>query len=290
MGKWTKLALLLVIFLGVIPHRSQVQADTNVSVTLAVSAAQVGKQVNLARTIVPVLFVPSDRVADPGYMTAISETMVTVQNWYTVQLGGATFNFAAPRLIQGQFPTLHYCPTKQKNGKCTQQAEGDWVSPESVDAVMSDLSRQGIRAEAGTILLIFWHGGGNSAQGTVTSPTSGHVLMGDWALEGISGKFEQGTSTSGCTTSQFASAFCKKNAQIGSVAHELAHAFDIPHPQDDDRVPTDPQFWFKSVMQAPWDWPTVVFLDNPANPEKARLRRSPFFWKSVVLPGLAANQ
>jgi hypothetical protein len=110
--------------------------------------------------------------------------------------------------------------------------------------------------------------------------------VGDWALDGLAGKYENGTATSRCSDSSSASVICKKDAQVGTVAHELGHAFGLPHPTDDGTQSGDPNYWLSTLMAVSWDFPNVVLIDSIANPEKTLLFQHPFFWLFADVPTL----
>jgi hypothetical protein len=90
-----------------------------------------------------------------------------------------------------------------------------------------------------------------------------------------------------------------RNRALGMIAHELGHAFNLPHPHEDvysqGRDPCD-ESCSQTVMWAYPAYPTVGLLDTEEHPEKETLRRSPFFsldastvhlepgWNLVSLP------
>src|SRR5690606_17724360 len=128
--------------------------------------------------------------------------------------------------------------------------------------VLWDLQEQGYPVLPNTILFVFWVGGYGYAGAVQYSSSSGFAAMGDWALDGLAGKYEAGTATSRCSDSPFASVICNKNAQIGGVAHELGHAFGLPHPVDDGTQPGDPDYWLSTIMAGGVDFPNVVLIDS----------------------------
>ncbi len=69
---------------------------------------------------------------------------------------------------------------------------------------------------------------------------------------------------------------------IGILAHELGHAFALPHPQGCGTT-TEPTYCGDTVMWGWWGYPNVGLLDLKVAPEKQTLASSPFF--SVPMEG-----
>lgn len=227
--------------------------------------------------IQPVLFVPNNLIADPASLTAIDETMQVLRSWYASQLRAKTFNVLPAVEVAGQYELKHYCPNTTVDTQCIQVPGQIGADPGDIYFVLDDLSAQGYPIEENVILVIFWVGGYGYAGGSKWSNRSGMAAMGDWALDGILEKYELGTSTSNCHHSSSAAVICRKNAQIGTVGHELAHAFGLPHPTNDNSQPGDPNYWLSTIMAVPWDFPNVVLIDSSTNPEKTTLVNHAFF-------------
>jgi len=232
---------------------------------------------NLVTRVQPILFVPNNLETDPLYVPSINESMAIISAWYATQLDGRTFNYVPAQVVIGQHELKYYCPKTTSDIQCIQIPGEVGADPGDIYNVLSDLDSQGYPIQQNTILLVFWVGGYGYAAGSQYSPTSGFAALADWALDGIAGKYENGTATSHCSDSAFAYVFCKKNAQIGAVAHELGHAFGLPHPTDDGTQPGDPNYWLSTLMSVWWDFPNVVLIDSSTNPEKTRILQNPFF-------------
>lgn len=225
----------------------------------------------------PILFVPNNLRADPIFLTSIDESLETISAWYGSQLECKTFNYNPSVEVIGHYELQHYCPDTISNTQCIQIPGELGANPGDIYNVISDLASQGYVVKNGTIFLIFWVGGYGYAGGVKYTDSSGWAALGDWALDGVSGKYEQGTATSNCSDSSFAWLICTKDAQTGSVGHELGHAFGLPHPTDDGIQFGDPNYWLSTIMAVSWDFPNVVLIDSPTNPEKSTLYQHPFF-------------
>ncbi len=75
-----------------------------------------------------------------------------------------------------------------------------------------------------------------------------------------------------------------RNRALGMLAHELGHAFNLPHPHEDlysqGRDPCD-DHCSQTIMWVYSKYPDVGFLDTPEHPEMEALRGSPFFGLKV---------
>jgi hypothetical protein len=227
--------------------------------------------------VVPVLFVPKNLQADPSYKNAIDDSLTIVSSWYAGQLAGRTFDYEPVQTVIGTYNLNHYCPKTTVSTQCIQVPGQKGADSGDINNVIGDLATKGYSINSTVVLLIFWVGGYGYAGGAQVSPSSGVAAVGDWALDGIAGKYETGTATSRCSDSPSAAAFCRKTAQLGSIGHELGHAFGLPHPTDDGKSPDDPNFWLTSIMGAFGDFPRVRFIDTPTNPERTKLLQHPFF-------------
>jgi hypothetical protein len=220
----------------------------------------------------PILFVPKNLTADPLYLPAIDQAMLAVSRWYGRELNCHSFNFISAAEVIGQHDLVYYCPKTISETQCIQIPGELGADPGDIYRVINDLNRQGYRINTGTILMIFWVGGYGYAAGSKWSPSSGYAAVGDWNLEGISGISDGVSLGQLCKQTH---SHCARGH--GTIAHELGHAFGLPHPTDDGTQPGDPDYWFETVMWAWWNFPTVGLIDSDANPEKSILLAHSFF-------------
>jgi hypothetical protein len=236
---------------------------------------------NVGTKVQPILFVPSNLTADSSYLSAIDDAFGRISIWYETQLDGRTFYCVPAVEVVGRYELKHYCPKTIATTQCIQIPGEVGADPGDIYAVLSDLGTQGYPVQKDTILAVFWVGGYGYAGGLKTSYRSGWAAFGDWALDGVAGKYESATATSNCSDSPFA---CTRDAQTGTVGHELGHAFGLPHPSDDGTQPGDPNYWLSTIMAVQWDFPTVLLIDSEINPEKSTLVQHPFFWLFYDVP------
>ena len=115
--------------------------------------------------------------------------------------------------------------------------------------------------ETQTVALIFSAGGGGYAGANQYTNYTGFGITGDWTLEPISGV----TNTWGIPCSYSDGWQCATGVPEGSPAHELGHAFGLPHPGE--------QYVGQSIMEWHGDYPAVGFIQQ----EIDFLFNSPFF-------------
>lgn len=264
-----------------------VMSAVNEPSVLAKTANPVSNAPNLnyATQVQPILFIPNNLMADPQYLPAIDATMLELSHWYASELGGKTFHHSPAVAVTGQYQLSHYCPKTISETQCIQVPGEIGADAGDVYNVFADLNQQGYPLQSKQIIVLFWVGGYGYAGGVKLSDNSGWAAHGDWALDGIAGKYEDGTASSNCDDSSNAWLICTQNAQIGTVGHEMGHAFGLPHPTDDGSQPGDPNYWLATIMAVHWDYPNVMFIDSPTNPEKSTLLNHPFFqYFDIFLP------
>ena len=231
-----------------------------------------------APVVRPVLFVPANLASSPDDLLNIDKAMQDVQVFFAGQLDGKTFHYGVPQTIQGAHELGFYCPRSKVANQCVQQL-GVGPDPSDASKVLDDIDGQGLNGSGGSqALFIFWVGGYSFTMGALTTPDTGYVIMGDWALDSVGGRYAKGTANGGCREAALPQAqnLCQDNPS--EIIHELGHLFGLPHPGPDGTNPSDPNYWKRSVMDHTFgcQWPDCKFLTSRANPEVQKLLNSPF--------------
>ena len=229
-------------------------------------------------SVVPVLFVPTDWSVSSAEVqaeaTAINNAMADIQRFYAAHNNGATFVLNPVQVIQA-------------NG--TKEAYGISWGPGSIyddgvitiagnmeGAVMAELHSRGFptppaQNESGYATMIFFKGAGGFAGGRgYTGGNGGQAIVGDWAIDSIQGQVAEGAYW-----------WSGQRKQTGAVAHELGHAFGLPHP--------DSVGWGNetSVMGNWWDYPTIGLNGYDRNSLAAN--KSAFFTVPAAPTGQTAT-
>ena len=192
-----------------------------------------------------VYLVSSNKSPNQDFANAIETTLRNVQAWYRIQLGGFTFNLhpEGVRIFKVDVDSNYFKNTPNGNDQaawgvrnCEKIAKrfsgARFFDPTSIWVVYSDSNE--------------WGGQGGS----------GFTCMPEEDLYGLIGKNTTNLNI---------------NRWIGGAAHELGHAFGLPHPND--HVQTN-----KALMSFGWhsNYPENTFL---LEDDKNKLRGSPFFYK-----------
>ncbi len=223
----------------------------------------------------PVLFVASDLVEDPANRPAIDETFQLLRRWYSgaLELGGSSYSFQvkAAVVVRASHPFDYYkCPNHA--APCSNY-DGIWGN------IQDELFSLGFPLWSyGTSHIVMVKGAGGWAGGNSTNSftywpgpgpasTAGFAILGDWALDAISG-----TTNSECYGNMGSA--CYHDPQQGAVGHELGHTFGLAHAQDLDG----------SIMNSWWSFPWDGLFNGPvdidpklSNDEQGVLRSSLFF-------------
>ena len=203
-----------------------------------------------------VYLIPSDQERFAEYERAIPRCVEEVRLWYiaTARLG---FKALPLEVIQAKEDYL----TMKCGAEEAERAEGV-KDPMRMPAWTGSVERAVGGWKARTATLVFAQGGGGIAQANLQGDFAGWCVVGDWVLEPISGKRNpKGITAAMCPNKVYVTG----GTPIGTVAHEIGHAFGAHHP--DGYEPGK-----RSIMRAHWDWPQTGWLDH----EKVVLRSSPF--------------
>lgn len=193
-------------------------------------------------TIVPVYFVPSDVVPDPKHTEEIAKSVAFVRAWYTNIVGRP---FAAER-VQTVNSSYGFAWFQEKNSNVENELAWEKVL-EEVDRLMPG------KTSPKRVPLVFVEGSWLASNRIGWATEGTFAMVGDFAIRGISDENHH-------------AAIGTKNAQRGTIVHELGHVFGLPHSN-----------YVNSIMnvQPPTyaDFPKVDF----AQVEIEILRKSPFF-------------
>lgn len=215
----------------------------------------------------PYLVYPSDKSEIPEYETSVNKYLTYLQGWYFQQTS-ETFNLAPLEVfrLQESYDLLR-CGRQEYEElsiNCLNNPEvyqNKYLSNYLLDQIMLQDS-----SDRNTTVYAFFiaGGGGQAGANILTIPgKNGDVrfaLVGDWVLEPLSGVANPWGIPCKYSTWQ-----CTGGVPAGSMAHELGHAFGIPHPGE--------EYVGKSIMQWHGDFPKVGFLPE----ETTQLRNSAFF-------------
>lgn len=177
-------------------------------------------------SVVPILFSPTDWDINSAEVQAeakaLREAMTDIQRFYRKSLGGREFVLNELVVLQGEKAKEDY--GMHWNGKNI-YTEGITTTDKLEAAIVEELHRRGhptppAQNEDGYTVLIFVKGAGGWAGGRAyTNGDGGWAILGDWAIDGIQGTVPEGDYW-----------WSGRRKQIGAAAHELGHAFGLPHP------------------------------------------------------------
>lgn len=221
----------------------------------------------------PILFIPSDYLEDPKNINAINDTFKDIRSWYSgaLEQNNTAYTFEAGNVIvyKSNKPFSFY--------KCVDQT----ATCDNYDGVWGNIQTELLNAgfplwTPGYSHIIMVKGAGGWSGSSCTpncyinwplpgpASTSGVSILGDWALDAISGTVNRDCYAALGTA-------CYDQSQRGAIAHELGHTFGLAHAMDDQT----------SLMSAWWLYPYVSLVNVSGNDEKLILRTSSFFTTSA---------
>lgn len=212
----------------------------------------------------PYLVYPADKPVYPEYETAVKNYMSELQAWYKQKVG-KTFYMLPLKVVRSSYSyDIMRCdpnpndsiPSSDACLKDPKRLDGNW------GYYLNKAIHDGVEKwEEKTAALIFSAGGGGFAGANKYPNDTGFAITGDWVLEPISGK----ANDWGIPCKYSDGWQCAGGVPGGSPAHELGHAFGLPHPGG--------QYADQSIMEWHGGYPTVGFLPS----EVDQLKKSPFF-------------
>ncbi|MCL4366263.1 dockerin type I domain-containing protein [Patescibacteria group bacterium] len=213
----------------------------------------------------PYLVYPADKTMYPEYETAVKNYLIEMQSWYKQKVG-VSFNMAPLKVVRSSenYLTIR-CGLTPSQACLNDSSKLDG----NVGMYMNKAIHNGVEQwEEKTAALIFAAGAGGYAGSNKYPNDTGWAIVGDWVLEPISG-----VASSWGIPCKYSNGWqCTGGVPKGTPAHELGHAFGLPHPGD--------QYKDQSIMQWHGGYPSVGFLPS----EVEQLKASPFFKNETVSP------
>ncbi len=255
------------------------------ALAVVISPAPAGSATDTTTPTVHVLyFRAQDDPLDQTLLAAFEQGLEDVRRWYGQQVG-KTFHRDTLVEVVGQKTIAEYC------SDLTCQPASEWVA--AFHVVVGELEERGYvnRDDPHSVYLIavqtyeIASSLGDPGGAWFSSDGGGVATIGHRELQDIAAQSD-GDSYA-------------RNRALGILAHELGHAFNLPHPHEDlysgGADPCD-EHCDQTVMWAYPKYPHVGLLDVPEHPEVDALRRNPIFsldvetihlspgWNLVSLP------
>lgn len=221
----------------------------------------------------PILFIAQDMQEDAANVPAITESFQLINRWYSgaLELNNSGYAVTLKNTIVYKAPhpfSYYKCPNHETS---CDTFEGIWPN------VQTELLNAGYPLwSAGTshVILVKGAGGwagancvpncGTNWPGPGPASNAGVAILGDWALDGISGVVNPECFA------QIGTA-CYQEPQRGAIGHEFGHTFGLAHAMDQSG----------SIMSTWWLYPNVSLLSTPGNDEKSLLRNDSNFFSPV---------
>jgi len=236
------------------------------ALAVVLSPAPAGGAADTTSPTVHVLyFRAKDDPLDQSLLAAFEQGLEDVRRWYGQQVG-KTFHRDTLVEVVGQKTIAEYC------SDLTCQPASEWVA--AFHAVVGELEERGYvdRDDPHSVYLVgvqtyeISSSLGDPGGAWFSSDGGGVATLGHRELQDIAAESD-GDSYA-------------RNRALGILAHELGHAFNLPHPHEDlysgGADPCD-EHCDQTVMWVYPRYPHVGLLDVPEHPEIDALRRNPIF-------------
>jgi hypothetical protein len=233
-------------------------------------AARIATTATPAFKIAVYYVIPSDLEFEQAVYDRLVESTLDIQPWYQCATGGVTWELAFPEVVRV------YLADK------TREEYNTGVPAAYFGTITAELESKGLANTPGTILGLWARGGPLDAYG---AQGCGVQCGAAFVNIEIFPEFNKPEWTAGktCPAGQGVAAFpC---TPVGAFAHELGHAFGLPHPFD---VAETHDVAFHSLMQTHWNYPDFAsgVSEDPwgfLTLERQTLRKNPFLKKDVAL-------
>ena len=210
--------------------------------------------------------VPSDVAYSKAEYDAIRKASREIQAWYQINTGGVTYTFSLPDTV------VFY--QAQQNTEYYQEVEDGWWN-----RLLPEMQSQGYPIwQHGTVASIWIKTGQPNGIGQGAQSCGSYCGV---ALAGVE-NFPEFNDYGVCPDNP--GGLMWPCVPHGTMAHELGHAFGLPHPVDD---PATRDVAFHSIMQTHWNYPNIAPPDESPwgflTVERTALWSNPFFQEGISL-------
>ncbi len=209
-------------------------------------------------------FYPTDYTPDERYIRAIDPFVKNIQDWYAYNLYGYTFSSDPVITYQGLKTADEYISNGPPWARIMEELGVVCGTGPSKIITLVFLARTVPHAGGRPCVIDNWYVGGT---------TNGDATVSESDLDAEIVATQTGFCPNGFPLGDWR---CSPMAQRGGVAHELGHAFTLPHPPGCDIEYYD--YCARTLMWSWWKWPNVRFLNRYDIPEKQTLLGSAWFW------------